>query len=336
MATGLPEVASWFHIMGETIIALTPSIFSFRLISLPHQVLNICNLIAIEFVLGCAFAPTTDALLAFRYLAGVSGSAPIACGGGVVSDLFSERDHAVAMAIYSLGPVIRPGLGPIMSGFVTGTIGIKYVFIIVAGLGGVASAPDIPFLKETYAPLLRLRLAKKAADPEKATLQHAVLVAQHSSKLYYLWINLSRPAVFLSGSPVCFMLSLYMAFLYGNSLFSTMYGFNMGTSGLTYLGLGIGFVIATAISKFTSTSAAMITEFSSNTHIIFLVGETHCRKGELEMRIPALIFGSLFVPVGLLWLVRLVGSGKDPLNNAHHRIRFGKYPSFRIDSLMQA
>ncbi|KAF8130059.1 hypothetical protein K438DRAFT_1886832 [Mycena galopus ATCC 62051] len=72
------------------------------------------------------------------------------------------------------------------------------------------------------------------------------------------------------------------------ALFSTTYGFNMGTSGLTYLGLGIGFVLATAISN--------------NTHIIFLVGETHCGKGEPEMGIPALIFGSLFVPVGLLWV----------------------------------
>lgn len=39
----------------------------------------------------------------------MSGSAPIACGGGVVSDLFSERDRAAAMAIYSLGPLIGPG-----------------------------------------------------------------------------------------------------------------------------------------------------------------------------------------------------------------------------------
>ena len=38
--------------------------------------------------------------------AGLSGSAPIACGGGSISDLFSERDRASAMAVYSLGPLI--------------------------------------------------------------------------------------------------------------------------------------------------------------------------------------------------------------------------------------
>jgi hypothetical protein len=38
--------------------------------------------------------------------AGFAGSAPIACGGGVVSDLFSERDRAAGMALYNLGPLI--------------------------------------------------------------------------------------------------------------------------------------------------------------------------------------------------------------------------------------
>ncbi|KAF8214119.1 multidrug resistance protein 4 [Mycena galopus ATCC 62051] len=310
MAPGLPEVASKYHITGETIIALTLSIFliSFGVAPLflaplsemygRRWVLNIGNLVTIGFNLGCAFAPTTGALLAFRFLAGISGSAPIACGGGVVSDLFSERDRAAAMAIYSLGPLIGPVVGPIMGGFVTETIGIKYVFIIVAGLGGIASALGIPFLKETYAPLLRLRLAKKTADPEKAALQHPVLVAQHSSKLHYLWINLSRPAVLLFGSPVCFLLSLYMAFMYGcyylmfttfDTLFSNTYGFNTGTGGLTYLGLGVGFISATAISA------------KSANEVYIYLAKKNGGKGEPEMRIPALIFGSLFVPVGLFW-----------------------------------
>jgi hypothetical protein len=30
----------------------------------------------------------------------------MACGGGVMADLFSERDRASAMALYSLGPLM--------------------------------------------------------------------------------------------------------------------------------------------------------------------------------------------------------------------------------------
>jgi len=84
------------------------------------------------------------------HLAGLSSSAPIACGGGSVSDLFSERDRASAMALYSLGPligmytvqrdnlerfnifIVGPVVGPVAGGFIAQTIGVKWVFIIIA------------------------------------------------------------------------------------------------------------------------------------------------------------------------------------------------------------
>ncbi|KAJ7887576.1 major facilitator superfamily domain-containing protein [Mycena olivaceomarginata] len=277
MAPGLPDVAIKYHITNDTIIALTLSIFliSFGIAPLflaplsemygRRWVLNIGNLVTI----GCAFAPTTGALLAFRFLSGVSGSAPIACGGGVVSDLFSERDRAAAMAIYSLGPLIGPVVGPIMGGFVTETIGIKYVFIIVAG---IASAIGIPILRETYAPLIRLKRAKKAVDPEKAALEHPVLIKEHGSKLHYFMYGI-----------------YYLMFTTFSTLFSGTYGFNTGTGGLTYLGLGVGFIAATAFSA------------RSANEVYIHLAKKNGGKGEPEMRIPALIVGSLFVPVGLFW-----------------------------------
>ncbi|KAJ7462124.1 multidrug resistance protein 4 [Mycena latifolia] len=326
MAPGLPEVAVKYGITNETIVAMTLSIFLISFAFGPlflapasemygrRWVLNICNLISIGFNIGCAFAPNTGALLGFRFLVGFSGSAPIACGGGVISDLFSERDRAAAMAIYSLGPLIGPVVGPIAGGFVTEKIGIKYVFIIVAALGGLASIVGIPFLRETYSPILRLRKGKLSADPEKAAKAHPVLLSEHSSKLHYLWVNLSRPAMLLFGSLVCFMLSLYMAFMYGiyYLMFTTfsskhrtstvlahhpilvqpsspIYGFDTGIGGLTYIGLGVGFLSATVFSA----------KYANEVYLH--LRKKNGGKGEPEMRIPALIVGSLFVPVGLFW-----------------------------------
>lgn len=34
------------------------------------------------------------------------GAAPLAIGGGSIGDLFSERDRALAMAVYVIGPLI--------------------------------------------------------------------------------------------------------------------------------------------------------------------------------------------------------------------------------------
>lgn len=37
------------------------------------------------------------------------------------------------MAIYSLGPLIGPIMGPIIGGLVTESVGVKYLFIFLAG-----------------------------------------------------------------------------------------------------------------------------------------------------------------------------------------------------------
>jgi len=71
-----------------------------------------------------------------------------------------------------------------------------------------------------------------------------------------LWDNLARPITLLFQSTICFILSLYMAFMYGifylmfatfAEFFATTYGFRPGVGGLAYLGLGIGFILATVV-----------------------------------------------------------------------------------------
>ncbi|KAJ7368887.1 major facilitator superfamily domain-containing protein [Mycena albidolilacea] len=267
-------VATKYNISNETIVALTLSIFliSFGIAPLflaplsemygRKWILNLGKLITIGFNLRCAFSPTTGALLAFRFLSGISGSTANA-----------------------LGPLIGPGARPVIGGFITETIGINMC------IGGLASAVGIPFLRETYAPLIQLRRAKKTADPEKLTLDHPVV---DSSKLHYSWINLSRPAVLLFCSPVCFLLSLmygiyFLMFATFSSLFAGTYGFTTGTGGLAYLGLGVGFIAATAFSA------------RSANGVYIHLAKKNGGKGEPEMRIPPLILGSLIVPIGLFW-----------------------------------
>ncbi|KAJ3571950.1 hypothetical protein NP233_g3420 [Leucocoprinus birnbaumii] len=309
MAPGLPEVAVKYNITNPTVIALTLSIFLFTfaigpLIFAPLSemygrtwVLHIANIFTLAFSLGCAFSPTTGALVAFRFLSGFSGSAPIAIGGGSVSDLFAERDRASAMALFSLGPLIGPVVGPIAGGFIAQEIGVKWVFIVIACVCGFASVVGIPLLRETYAPVLRRRKLL-SADPEKVSKVDPSLPQPEGSLLYVLWINLERPFILLFRSLVCFMLSLYMAFQYGifylmfstfAEFFSATYGFSPGIGGLAYLGLGVGFFAATIFgAKFAD-------------QIYHNLAAKNNGVGKPEMRIPALSFGSFFIPVGLFW-----------------------------------
>ncbi|KAJ7269851.1 major facilitator superfamily domain-containing protein [Mycena rebaudengoi] len=307
LAPGLEHISTKYGIQDATILAMTLSIFllSFAIGPLflaPLSVLHIGNLFTIIFNVGCAFAPTTGVLLVFRFLTGLSGSAPIACGAAVISDLFSEHERASAMAIYTLGPLVGPVVGPIAGGFICQAVGIKYVFITLAAVTGFSSLIGIPILRhvklsrETYGPLLQLKSATRSTDPEKPLAQ----TEKPPRTWSYIWINLSRPLSLLFKSLICFMLSLYMALrvMYGiyylffatlSGLFSTTYGFSTGVGGLAYLGMGLGFFI----------SASLAARFSNA--LYKHLADKNGGVGEPEMRIPALFIGSIFVPIGLLW-----------------------------------
>ncbi|KAJ6588928.1 major facilitator superfamily domain-containing protein, partial [Mycena capillaripes] len=315
MAPGLPGIAEKYSIESVTILSMSLSIFLLTfalgpLILAPLSemygrtwILHIGNLFTVAFNIGCAFAPNTGSLLGFRLLTGLASSAPVACGGGSIRmcDLFSERDRASAMAIYTLGPLIGPVIGPIGGGFIAQTVGVKYIFITIAG-------------KETYAPVIRHRIAARSGDSEKVDGLDADLLQARGDKLYFLWINLIRPVTILFRSLICFILSLYMSFMYGiyyllfatfassycsldirNShemildFFKETYGFGQGIGGLAYIGLGIGFFLSTLFGA----------RFADR--VYKYLATKNGGKGTPEMRIPALIFGSLFVPVGLFW-----------------------------------
>jgi len=260
---------------------------------------HISNLITIAFTLGCAFAPTMGSFIGFRFLVGIFGATPLALGAGSVADLFAEEDRASAMAMYTLGPLLGPIIGPVTGGYVVQSIGYKYVFIIIAAMSGLLAVLSIPFMHETYAPVLRMKYDLASGDPEKAVNARRHLGAEvQLGQWKFLWNNLSRPVVLLTRSFICFVLSLYMALIYGiyylmfatfTELFTKTYGFGVGASGLAYIGLGVGFLI----------SAVFSARFSDKIYAYYRAKSDGV--GKPEMRIPTLIVGSLFIPVGLFW-----------------------------------
>ncbi|KAJ7588113.1 major facilitator superfamily domain-containing protein [Mycena floridula] len=307
MAPSLPEIATMYDIHSSSIVALTLSVFLISFAIGPlflaplsemygrTWVLHIGNILSVIFNLGCAFSPTTGVLIGMRFLTGFAGSAPIACGGGSIGDLFSERDRASAMSIYTLGPLMGPALGPIAGGFLVQSVGVKYVFIVIAGVSALGSFFAIPLLQETYAPVIRLRRALRQGDVEGAK-RHMV----HSSGWDFIWVNLTRPVMLLTRSLICFMLSLYMALCIALGIYYLMfttfadffhetYGFGPGVGGLVYLGLGGGFIASTL---FGANWADTIYQHAT---------DKNNGVGKPEMRIPALFVGSLIVPIGLLW-----------------------------------
>lgn len=102
-------------------------------------------------------------------------------------------------------------IGPVIGGYLAQSAGPKYVFIFIAGLCGIASLLGIPFLRETYGPVIRMRLARKSSDSEHTSQLRPASDQQSHMTMQYLWLNMSRPIILLTRSLICFILSLYMA-----------------------------------------------------------------------------------------------------------------------------
>ncbi|MFJ8537020.1 multidrug effflux MFS transporter [Streptomyces sp. NPDC093591] len=89
------------------------------------------------FSLGCAFAPTIEAMTVLRFGQGVAGAAGIVVGRAVVVDLFHgpelSRVYAALSGIGALGPVLAPVLG----GGLLAVAPWRFVFVVLA-LAGVA------------------------------------------------------------------------------------------------------------------------------------------------------------------------------------------------------
>ncbi|KAL5631833.1 hypothetical protein ACGC1H_000022 [Rhizoctonia solani] len=297
IAPGLPEIAHAFGITNSTVAALTLSIFILAYAIGPLFItplseiygrswpLHLSNVFFLVFNLACAWAPNTASLIIFRFLAGIGGSAPLTIGAGSISDLFHERDRAVAMSLYSLGPLLGPIIGPIAGGFVTQDIGYQWVFKIISIAAGVVALFGIPLLQETYAPVLRRRYGYPDLTPR-------------GSLGKVLSENLIRPLQLLTRSLICFSLSLYMAMIAGllylmfvtfPTLFASVYGWGPGIAGLAYLGLGVGFMFAAVIG-------------SRLMNVLYLkLSARNGGQGKPEYRIPPMFCGTILIVIGLFW-----------------------------------
>lgn len=87
---------------------------------------------------------------------------------------------------------------------------------VIATLSGIIAVLSLPFMQESYAPVVRMKYEMASGDPERARHARRHLGPEvQLGRWKFLWINLSRPVVLLTHSLICFVLSLYMALIYG-------------------------------------------------------------------------------------------------------------------------
>ncbi|GLB04977.1 hypothetical protein ABZX51_003867 [Aspergillus tubingensis] len=265
-------------------------------------VLSAANTFFVAFQIGCALAPNISALIVFRFLTGVGGSACLTTGGGVVADLFVAEQRGIAMAVYTTGILIGPVLGPLLGGFIAQRAGWHWVFWVLVIAGGTLSALVMIFNRETnHVVIIRRkteRLRKELNRPELYSCYEPNGADAKGSYTGTLGKRLIMPFYLLVRSPIVFPVATYLATLYGclyllfttvTDVFKKSYGWSTEISGLAYLGLGVGFISGQIV--FALVSDRIITRLKLRNNNVF----------EPEMRLSITIVFAFFIPVSFFW-----------------------------------
>jgi multidrug resistance protein len=250
------------------------------------------------FNAGAAGAQNIQTLIILRFFAGAFGSSPLTNAGGVIADMFSARERGLAMTLFAAAPFMGPVLGPIVGGFVGENVGWRWVEGVMAVFTGVLWIMGCFLIPETYAPtILRKRAAKLSNSTGKVYKSRGDVDQGPTNFGKVFKTSLSRPWILLFREPIVFLISIYMAIIYGTlymlfGAFPIVYqqnrGWSPGIGGLSFIGVAVGMIIAVIYSMWDNKRYARI----SDEYKGFALPEA---------RLPPTMLGGIAVPVGLFW-----------------------------------
>ncbi len=108
--------------------------------------------------LMCGSAPSLSVLLVFRVLQGIGGGALQPLSLAILLEAFPPRERGMTMAIFGMGVVFGPILGPIMGGWITDHFTWRWIFYINIPIGLVAIMLALIFVSDP--PYLRRRTVR--------------------------------------------------------------------------------------------------------------------------------------------------------------------------------
>ena len=88
--------------------------------------------------LGSGAAPTLPFLVLMRVIQGLAGGAMVPMSQAILLDAFPREERGKAMALFGVGVVFGPIIGPTLGGWITDTWGWRWVFYINIPVGALA------------------------------------------------------------------------------------------------------------------------------------------------------------------------------------------------------
>jgi len=95
----------------------------------------------------CGQATGIWELVAFRFLQGIGGGALLVTSQTIITESYPVEKRGMAQAIYGLGVIVGPTLGPPIGGYITDNFSWPYIFYINLPLGIIAFLLTLEFVR---------------------------------------------------------------------------------------------------------------------------------------------------------------------------------------------
>ena len=252
------------------------------------------------FTIASATAKDVQTLIICRFFAGMCGAGQLTVVPGVLADLYDNAHRGVAISLYALTVFVGPFTAPFTGGFIASSyLGWRWTLYIPAFLSFANGGISFFFLQETYVPCL---LIVKAAAIRRQTNNWGIHAQQEMLEVDMKDLidrYFTRPLRLLITEPILLLVSLYMSFIYGlvyclleayPYVFEEIYGFKSGISGLPFIGLILGQLLA--VSYILSQHTTYAKRLAENKNVPVP-----------EWRLTPTLLGAPVFTIGIFWWV---------------------------------
>ncbi|OTA99783.1 hypothetical protein M426DRAFT_268781 [Hypoxylon sp. CI-4A] len=205
--------------------------------------------------LGATVVDSFGGLLVLRFLLGFFGSPCLANAGATLDDVFAPWKLPYVLTVWSSSATLGPALGPIVSGFAVAKMGWRWSGWELFWLAAPVWVIIFLTLPETNPDTILHRRAvrlREATGRTDLTCEED-LKRVHMTPQQIVVDALIKPWQINALDPAVLYTTLYASILYGTYysffevfpfVFTDMYGFNLGESGLPFLAFIPGLIIA--------------------------------------------------------------------------------------------
>ncbi|KAL7910272.1 major facilitator superfamily domain-containing protein [Trichoderma velutinum] len=209
------------------------------------------------FLMGAGLSKNLGGQLVCRFFAGFFGESPLSTVGGSMSDLWDPMNRLIAFPIFATAGLMGPIMGPIIGGWISQSHDVswrwtEWITIIVSGALLISL---LLFQPETYEPIL---LQWKASHLRRLTGDKRYVSAAEVQNVAFsarMLTAVKRPFIMTVQEPTILLWTGYLTVVYlmlfgfldgYTFVFQKTYNLSDGITGILFIGIGVGLVLASA------------------------------------------------------------------------------------------